>query len=251
MRPSRATEDFQNCPRCTLRRDWFLCNLSEPTIQALDRIKLSLAFPSGSTIFMEGEAPRGVFIVCKGRVRLSISSRSGKKITLKIVGEGEALGLSACISGKPFGATAETLGTCQLGFVKRNDFLILLHEYHDASIRVAERLSQEYNAACEDIRLLVLSHSASEKLANLFLTWKRESGKSERPIRIRLPYSHDDIAEMIGTSRETVTRLMAEFKKKRIIQLRGRSLVILDLAALLAIAHSRGSPPSHASDVIQ
>ena len=160
---------------------------------------------------------------------------------MKIVGDGEALGVSACISGKPSGATAETVGACQLGFVKRNDFLILLHEYHDAAIRVAERLSQEYNAACEDIRLLVLSHSASEKLASLLLTWNEEGGKSEHPIRIRLPYSHDEIAEMIGTSRETVTRLLAEFKKKRIIQLRGHSLVILDVGALMTIAHPRGA----------
>ena len=123
--------------------------------------------------------------------------------------------------------------------MKREDFLRFLKEHSDACFRVAEQLSDKYNTACREIRSLGLSHSAAEKLAKLLLEWSSKSGESNKQEpRVRLSLTHEEIAQMIGTSRETVTRLFAELKKRQIVMARGATLVIRNKAALRALASS-------------
>jgi CRP/FNR family cyclic AMP-dependent transcriptional regulator len=103
---------------------------------------------------------------------------------------------------------------------------------------VAEQLSDKYHNACQEVRTLGLSHSASEKLANLLLEWSaknNESSKAEPRLKLRL--THEEIAQMIGTSRETVTRLFAEMKRRQIVQSKGSTLLIRNTAALREIAN--------------
>ena len=151
---------------------------------------------------------------------------------------GEVLGLSATISGKPYEVTAETIGPCQVNFVKRDDFLRFLKDDVEACFKVAEQLSEKYHDACNEVRSLGLSHSAHEKLANLLLEWSSKSGEAAKPepwLKLRL--THEEIANMIGTSRETVTRLLAEMKKRQIVESRGSTLVIRNTAALRKMAN--------------
>ncbi len=225
-------EIVESCLTCKLRADKIFCNLPPATVQALEAIKYTTAYPKGAVLFVEGQAPRGVFILCRGRVKLSICSSDGKTLILKIAEAGEVLGLSASVSGKPYELTAETLDPCQVNFVKREDFLRFLREHNDVCLRVAEQLSEKYNTACHEIRSLGLSHSAAEKLAKLLLEWSLKNGGARQPDRMKLTLTHEEIAQMIGTSRETVTRLFADFKKRQLIQLKGSTLVIRNRSAL-------------------
>ncbi|MGA2459754.1 MAG: cyclic nucleotide-binding domain-containing protein, partial [Terriglobales bacterium] len=79
-------------------------------------------------LFVEGQLPRGVFVLCKGSVKLAISSPSGRTVMVKLAEPGEVLGLSATLSGKPYEVTAETIDPCQVNFVKRDDFLRFLKD---------------------------------------------------------------------------------------------------------------------------
>lgn len=225
-------EIIESCLTCKLREERLFCNLPLAAVRALEGIKYSTAYPKGAVLFVEGQAPRGIFILCKGRVKLSICSSDGKTLILKIAEPGEVLGLSATVSGKPYELTAETLDPCQVNFVKREDFLRYLREHSEVTLRVAEQLSDKYNTACHEIRSLGLSHSAAEKLAKLLLEWSLKNGDSKQPGRMKLSLTHEEIAQMIGTSRETVTRLFADFKKRQIIQLKGSTLVIRNRGAL-------------------
>ena len=176
-------------------------------------------------------------MLCKGRVKLSICSTDGKTLILKIAEPGEVLGLSATVSGKTYELTAETVDPCQVNFVKREDFLRFLKEHSDACLRVAEQLSEKYNSACREIRSLGLSHSAGEKLAKLLLEWSAKNGEATKiEPRLKLALTHEEIAQMIGTSRETVTRLFADLKKRQIVQAKGSTLLIRNKAALKAMA---------------
>jgi CRP/FNR family transcriptional regulator, cyclic AMP receptor protein len=214
-----------------MRADKIFCNLPTSAVQALESIKYTTAYPKGAVLFVEGQSPRGIFLLCKGRVKLSIGSSDGKMLILKISEPGEVLGLSATISGKPYELTAETLDPCQVNFVKRDEFLRFLREHNEVCLRVAEQLSDKYNTACHEIRALGLSHSAAEKLAKLLLEWSEKSGSRQNG-HMKLTLTHEEIAQMIGTSRETVTRLFADFKKRQLIQLRGSTLVIRNKTGL-------------------
>jgi len=231
-------EIVESCITCKLRANFSFCDLPPTALQAFESIKYATAYPQKAVLFVEGQMPRGIFVLCKGRVKLSINSPSGRTVIVKLVEPGEVLGMSATISGKPYQVTAETIDPCQVNFVKRDDFLRFLKDDVEACFKVAEQLSEKYHNACKEAGSLGLSHSAAEKLAKLLLEWSSKNGdgtKAEPRLKLRL--THEEIAQMIGTSRETVTRLFAEMKKRQIVQSKGSTLVIRNTAALRDLAN--------------
>jgi len=99
-------------------------------------------------------------------------------------------------------------------------------------------LSRHYHTACQKIRSLGLSSTASEKLARLLLEWAADGVATDQGTRLKLTLTQEEIAELIGTSRETVTRLFSDFKKKQIVHLKGSTLTIRNQAALQSLIHS-------------
>ena len=222
----------ENCVICKLRHSGFFCDLPKHSLEDLDRVKYASAYPQGAVLFVEGQPPRGVYIVCSGRVKLSTTSRDGKTLILRIAQPGEILGLHATVAGKPYELTAETLQSSQLDFVRRDDFLKFLQNHADACLHAAQHLSQNCQSAYEMIRSLGLSHSVSEKLARLLLEWAADGEATEDGVRIKVSLTHEEIAQLIGTSRETVTRVLGEFRDKQLAQLRGSTLWIQNKAGL-------------------
>jgi CRP/FNR family transcriptional regulator, cyclic AMP receptor protein len=233
-------EITESCLTCHLREGRIVCDLDQTGLRAFERIKYTTAYPKGAILFLEDQAPRGIFVLCKGQVKLSLGDRNGKTLILKIVDPGEVLGLGATFSGKPYDLTAETITPCQISFVKREDFLRFLKENSEACFKVAEQLSVKYNTACHEVRSLGLSYSAGQKLAKLLLEWSSRNGEvAKTQPCVKLTLTHDEIAQMIGTSRETVTRVFADFKKQHIVQSKGSTLLIRDKEHLKALATER------------
>jgi CRP/FNR family transcriptional regulator len=222
----------ENCLLCKLRESGFFCQLGKPSLEELEKVKYASAYPQGAVLFVEGQAPRGVYVICSGRVKLSTTSRDGKTLIVRIAQAGEVLGLHATVSGKPYELTGETLQPCQLDFIRREDFLRFLQHHSDACLNAAQHLSQNCQSAYEMIRSLGLSHSVSEKLARLLLEWAHDGDVTKDGIRIKVSLTHEEIAQLIGTSRETVTRVLSEFREKKLAQLRGSTLLILNKAAM-------------------
>src|ERR1700739_5034663 len=218
----------ENCLICKLRHSGFFCDLPKGSLEALEKVKYASAYPQGAVLFVEGQAPRGVYMVCSGRVKLSTTSREGKTLILRMAQAGEVLGLHATVSGKPYELTGETLQPCQLDFIRRDDFLRFLQHHSDACLNAAQHLSQNCQDAYELIRSLGLSHSVGEKLARLLLEWASDGDTTKEGIRIKVSLTHEEIAQLLGTSRETVTRVLSEFREKKLARLRGPTLMILD-----------------------
>lgn len=225
-------EIIDNCVLCKLRTDQFFCNLPKPALEAFNRIKHSATYPEGAVIFVEGQAPRGVYMLCSGEVKLSTTSRDGKTAILHMAKPGELLGLHATISIEPYGLTGETMQACQLNHVTSADFMKFLTEHGDVCLRAAEHLSQNYQSACETIRSLGLLHSISERLARLILQWGREGRVTKHGIEITCALTHEEIAQLLGTVRESVTREITKLKKKGLISWKGSMITIRDKAAL-------------------
>lgn len=229
-------EFFENCVMCKWRSEGFFCNLDSSALKVFDTLAFTNVYPEGAVLFAEAQPVRGVFVVCRGSVKLSISAGDGKTLITHIAQQGEVLGLSSAFTGNPYKSTAETLEPTQVNFVRRDDFMKFVREYQDACVRAAKQLGQEAESNSDHIRALGLSHSAAEKLAHLLLSWSTERGKpSEAGTRVQLLMTHEDISQLIGTSRETVTRLLKEFRDKGIVSIRGSTLTILNKAALEAL----------------
>jgi len=206
-------------------------------VQRLSVITSASSYPKGATLFVEGQAARGVFILCAGRVKLSTSSIDGRTLIVRISEPGEVLGLPATVTGSPYELTADVIESTQANFISRGDFLSFLREYGEVSLRVAQQLGEIYHAALAEMRSIGLSHSAGEKLARFLLDWCANYGDGDAE-QAKLTLTHEEIAQMIGASRETVTRLFADFKKKGLLQVRGSTLIIKNKAGLESVLHS-------------
>jgi CRP/FNR family transcriptional regulator, cyclic AMP receptor protein len=238
MRAPYGLNVIDSCVTCPVREEHLFCNLSAPALHRLSEIKSTAVYPKTAMLFIEGQQPRGVFVLCAGKVKLSTSSREGKTIITKLSDPGDMLGLNATISNRPYEVTAEMVEAGQANFIARDAFLQFLREHGEVAVRVAEQLSRNYYTAYEEIRTLGLTTSPAEKFAKLLLSWSVQSKNTEKPGQIRMNLTHEEIAEMIGTTRETVSRLFSEFKKKELLEVKGTSLTIRNRAALERILQS-------------
>jgi CRP/FNR family transcriptional regulator, cyclic AMP receptor protein len=226
MRAPYGLNILDNCLTCPMRGERLFCNLSVRAVQHLNEIKATAVYPKGAMLFLEAQQPRGVFVLCAGKAKLSTSSREGKTIITKISETGDVLGLNAVVSNRPYEVTAEMMEPGQANFIPRDSFLQFLKDHVEVAMRVAEQLSRNYYTAYEEVRTLGLTTSPSEKFARLLLSWSSKTPQSDGSTQVKLTLTHEEIAETIGTTRETVSRLFSEFKKKQLLQLRGSTLVI-------------------------
>jgi CRP/FNR family transcriptional regulator, cyclic AMP receptor protein len=238
MRAPYGLEIIENCVTCPHREDRLFCNLPPTAVQRLSMITSASSYPKGATLFVEGQAARGVFILCAGRVKLSTSSIDGKTLIVRISEPGEVLGLPATVTGKPYELTADVIEPAQANFISRADFLNFLCECGEVSLRVAQQLGETYHSAIAEMRTIGLSHSAGEKLARFLLDLSADCDEGKGEVRLTLTLTHEEIAQMIGTSRETVTRLFAEFKKKQLLQVKGSTVIIKNKAGLESVLSS-------------
>jgi len=235
MNAPYGLEIGENCLSCKLRKNCAFCSFSPEVLKHFNNIGHISVLPGGALLFIEGQMPRGIFVLCSGKVKLSTTSKDGKVLILKIAGSGEVLGLSAVIAGTACELTAETAMPCQINFVEREALLRFVAKHGEAGLHTAQALSKEFQAVYQDIHDLVMARSSAGKLAKLLLSWIpiRENGKE---VRISSGLTHEEMAQMIGSSRETVTRLLSDLKKKQFIRLEGSMLVIRNRTALEALA---------------
>jgi CRP/FNR family cyclic AMP-dependent transcriptional regulator len=237
MKGPYGLELNDGCKTCKLKAASFFCQLSPAALKDFNAIKSTSTYPKGALLFMERQDPRGAFVLCEGEVKLSISSSEGKTLIMRVARAGEILGLMAALSGGSYEVTAETIRPCQVAFVRREDFQHFVAKHPEASQGVARQMTMQYQAACEQLRTVGLSASAQEKLARLLLTWSAGIRQTKEGTRIKLPLTHEEIAEFIGTTRETVTRTLSDFKVRHLVAIQGSTLMIPSRAALESFAN--------------
>ena len=226
-----ATQPLRHPQNTTAARTTF-GDLPPGVSQTLETITLTNHYPTGAVLFSEGEASRGIYVVQRGRIKLSVCASDGRTLILRIVEAGEALGVAAAIGNREYEATAEAQEPCEVSFLRNSDLVRMMRSHGEFAFWVTQHLSHDYNATCQEIRTLMLSGSASEKLARLLVGWLDRRPATANPGRMKLSLTHEEIGQMIGTSRETVTRIMAGFKKQRLIEQEGATLVVSNRPAL-------------------
>jgi len=208
------------------------------------------SLPARAILFMESDVPRGVHVISKGHVKLTVSSRGGRVLIIRIIGAGEILGLHNCITGAPYEMTAQTLQSSRISFVKREDLLSMLRSNPEVCRSAALQLSKTCHEAYSQVGDIKFSQSASEKLARFLLTLSAENGSPKAGagvLRVEMDLTHDEIAQAIGASRETVTRALAGFRNKQLANLTRSMLLVKNRAELERIA-GLDSPGNGAPD---
>ena len=227
MFPLSKTRTMHDCGTCEFRSLRMFCNLSAEALDDFGSIGMQATFPKGTKLFVEDGSSNGVFVICTGQVKLSCTSREGRTLILKIAMPGDVLGLGAVISGSRYEVTAETIEPTEIKSIRREEFLSFLQKHGEASLHAAKALSEEYKAVFFDARRLALSGSAAGRLASVLLDWGRAASCGKPEIRFTMALTHEELANLVGSSRETVTRMLGRFKRDKLIQIRGSSILIL------------------------
>jgi CRP/FNR family cyclic AMP-dependent transcriptional regulator len=229
---------LDNCLCCSVKTERAFCDLPPQATLRLQGIKSTAVYSKGTILFIEGQQPRGVFVLCTGKAKLWTSSREGKTIITRIAEAGDVLGLNAAISNVPYEVTAEMMEPGQANFIPQEPMLHMMRDFPEVALRIAQLLSRNYFTAHEAIRRLGLATSPTERFAKLLLQWSIRNTRNDGPSQIRLTLTHEEIAEVIGTTRETVSRLFADFKKKHLLHVRGATLVVQSRFALEQMVQS-------------
>ena len=154
-----------SCSACDLRLDRLFCDMPTDSLKAFDAIKLLASYPRGAALFCEGRPVRGIYILCEGRAKLSICAENGKRLTLRIAGPGEVLGLGATLSNTPYEVTAELLDNGSAVFVRRKELLKFLRENPAVCMRVVHLLSQDLHGAYERVRSVGMVRTRHPRIA--------------------------------------------------------------------------------------
>lgn len=217
------------CKDCTLRGLRMFCNLHDDALDYLDQIGVQVRYPARVSIFEQGEPARAVHVLCSGHVKLFTTSREGRVMILKIAWPGDVMGLSALLSQGDYEVTAETLQPCQVKTLRRDEFLALIDRFSEAGRHSLESMASEYQSAFRDARRLSLANSASARLAHVLLDLSHSGACGPAEMRFTMTLTHEELGDLAGLSRETVTRLLGKFQREGLLRIKGSSITIADL----------------------
>ena len=191
----------------------------------------------GQVLFAESEPSRGVYILRTGRATVSISSSEGRVVMLRIAQAGDVLGLNSVLRNCPYDTTVKTLEPCRTYFISRVDLIELIQQSRAGTEAILNILSREITELTDRAKLLLLPQTINGRLARLLLEWSKENNSdASRTVRLDKVFTHEEIAQMICSSRETVTRALATLSKQQVIRVTTDSILICNRIALENIA---------------
>lgn len=235
MQTPSARLSRAGCRTCVQRSGRIFCDLTGDALAEFDALGMQIQLPAGTVVFTEQDYADGVFVICAGQIKLSCSSKEGKTLILKVAQPGDVLGLGAVVSGAPFEVTATTIMPTVIKKIRSDDMIKFLQHHAEAGMHAAKALSEDYKNAFFDARRLALSGSAAGRLASVLLEWGKSSRCDQGSLNFNMALTHEDIASIAGTTRETVTRILGKFQKDKLIQIRGVSVRILSPDLLSAL----------------
>jgi CRP/FNR family cyclic AMP-dependent transcriptional regulator len=222
---------MSNCQNCPHAGKYAFCSLGQESRAFLEANSVSMDYPRGAVLFREGDRTDAVFVICSGKVKVSATSREGRTMILRIADPGDVLGMSAALTDGEHEVTAESLEPCRARVLHLKHLSTMLQQYGDASMGAAKSLAADYRAAFDEARLIALPGSPAGRMARLILDWADDAKKNSTAF-ITMPLTHEELASMTATTRETVTRTLSRFRKEKIISIRGVVLTVLQPAML-------------------
>lgn len=221
-----------SCSTCPLHQSF--CNLPEKIRAAFDELKTTVSYRKGEVVFDEGDRCHSVFAVCEGSVKLVTASGDGRVLLLRFARPGEMLALAEAVLGPgPYECSAIVAEPSLLAVIARDTFIRFINSFPEACLALTLALSEQYKFAQRETKFLGMGETSTVRLARLLLEWSGERGTAAADgVHIPLHVTHGDLAQAIGSTRETVTRILGNLTRDRLIERRSDEIVILDAGEL-------------------
>jgi CRP/FNR family transcriptional regulator len=209
------------CAACANRRPGWFCSLGSAVLADLELATSTISLPSQASLFSQGEDARCLYLICTGYLKLTAGRRDDRHMIVRVAGPGSMLGLYAVLSHGVYEVSAESLTPAQLRPVERDRFLTFLRSHREAQLRAVQCICQEYRFVLQDACRIALAETVAARLARLLIEFAHQIGEHTEAGEFRFPLllTHEEMASMTCTTRETVTRTLGQFRKERWISI--------------------------------
>lgn len=218
-----------------IRRVPLFATLSEGEFKGLEQIFHIKAYRKNQIIFLEEETGNYMYIVLAGKVKVTKATQGGKETILAIHQAGDFFGEMALLDGKTSPATVSAMEDCRIATIYSEDFHRLLMRNEKVVRQIIQVLCSRLRSVWAQIQDLTYSTAESRIREGIRQLSRRHGVTDARGIIINLKITHQELAEMVGTSRETVTRTLARLQDKGIITVEQRRIIVLDSTRLSAV----------------
>jgi CRP/FNR family transcriptional regulator, cyclic AMP receptor protein len=203
------------CAACSNRRPGWFCSLGSAVLADLELATSTISLPAQASLFTQGEDARCLYMICSGYLKLTAGRADDKQMIVRVAGPGSMLGLYAVLSHGVYEVSAESLTTAQLRPVERERFLSFLRSHREAQMRAVQCICQEYRFALQDACRIALSDTVAMRLGRLLMELSHQIGEHSETGEFRFPLllTHEEMASMTCTTRETVNRTLGQFRK--------------------------------------
>lgn len=204
-------------------------SLKQPELDAIDRVSITKKFPKDKIILLEDEEGDTLFIIIKGKVKVTTYSESGKEVIFSILNAGDFFGEMSLLDGKPRSATVVSMEDAQIQLIRRTEFYRLLENHPRIALRLLEELASRLRKADERIESLAIL-DVTGRIAGILLQFAEDRGIiNNSEVIIKSRPTHQELANMVGTTRETVTRVLKQLEEKSYIMMAGKDVTILNV----------------------
>lgn len=214
-----------------------LSDLPAEEMEMLFVNKTEKKYNKGEIIFWEGAFPFGIFYIVEGKAKKYKLDKSGKEQIIYVANAGELLGYHAILAGERYPDSAAALEDSLIAFIPGKDFQNVLQNSEILNRRLLKALSHEFTVLTNNLSLFS-QKSVKERLALQLIVLREKYKKNFKSgMTVEIKMSQEDLANLVGTVRENITRIMAEFKDEGIISTKGSKITVLDVNKLITIAN--------------
>jgi CRP/FNR family transcriptional regulator len=225
-----------DCNLCSARDASVFSELVNPELESISKAKGSRGYAKGEMIFYADQFPAGLYCINSGKVKVYKVGKDGREQIVRLAKAGDIIGYRSLISGEKYSAYAVPLEDAAICHIPRDTFFTLLTQNHHLSTRVLSLLSHELKSA-EDRIVDMAQKPVRERLAETLLLLQETYGMEKDNTTLGVKLTRVDLANIVGTATESVSRLLSKFKEEKIIDMQGRKIKIVDRKALVEAAN--------------
>jgi CRP/FNR family transcriptional regulator, cyclic AMP receptor protein len=206
----------------------FFSDLGDRELDLLSQLVVTKVYPPGNLIVLAQDEGDSLFVIVRGQVKVSILSEDGREVILSMLGSGDFFGEMSLLDGKPRSATVISVEETEVVCLRRGDFVRLLDRVPEIAVKLLAGLSARLRKADKKIESLALMDVAG-RVASALLQIADEIGqKDPRGTVVKNRPTHQSLANMAGTTRETVSRVLKRLESQGAIKIDGRELIIVE-----------------------
>ena len=232
----RSYGELPRCSTCGARDQGLFCSLTGSHLLKLDRQKTAHEYQRGQIIFYEGNPPLAVYCVYSGVVKLYKAGKNDKRVLIRLLGPGEIIGYRALVADEPYAATAEAVETATICTISRDTLESVLADDFEITMRLMAKLATELRVSEE--QMVTRTQDPVRQRTARFLIWLLENLQhpSKKSSAISVPLLREEMAQMIGTTPETLSRILREFANQGLINLDRKNIEVAKLRPLRRLA---------------